>query len=112
MGELQRKLQSVSLEKASWERKAEICEAELVETLAKVYTLQQADGVAAARPLSEDEELKLQTCMRHALDTASAFTAIKPVDQRGSHTHKCRTGHSIHCPVPTDRLAPCMLLLR
>ena len=41
ISELERSVQSLSLQRASAERKAEICEAELVDTLAKVYTLEE-----------------------------------------------------------------------
>ena len=73
--ELQRKVQSVQLEKASWERKAEICEAELVDTLAKMYTLQGSAGVLPVRELSEAERTRLEECMRDALDAASTAEA-------------------------------------
>ena len=72
VGELQRKVQAVTLESATWERKAEVLEAELVAKWAEVYALQGQAGTGGhARPLSEEEESQLGRCMRHALETAS-----------------------------------------
>ena len=73
VSELQRKVQSVQLEKATWERKAEICEAELVDALAQVYTLQGGAGGSVARELTEVEESQLEECLHHALETASSL---------------------------------------
>ena len=75
VNELQRKVQSVQLEKATWERKAEICEAELVDTLAKMYTLQGSAGVLPVRELNEAERTRLEECMRDALDASSTADA-------------------------------------
>lgn len=88
---LQRQLQSVSLERATFERKAEVCEAELVDALAKVYTLEARAGNASGMlhgggggggppqplvtPLSVAEIERLEECLQAALDAAATPAA-------------------------------------
>ena len=82
IAELEREVQSLALSKATHERKAEICEAELVDSLARVYKL-EADrdngyGVHAAGGalaggsvgLTDDETQLLERCLLHARDEA------------------------------------------
>ena len=69
VAELERQNQALQLEKATAERRAEICEAELVDTLAKVYTLQarHASGEVASA-LSDADVRRLDSCLEQAVE--------------------------------------------
>jgi len=68
------------LARASAERKAEVCEAELVDTLARLYTLESGrpaeapadapEGGGAAAALSKDQLATIDGCVHHALTAA------------------------------------------
>ena len=66
------------LERATSERRAEVCEAELVETLAKMFTLErQVSGGAGV--LSEADFLRVDECLHLALEKAGAAAAPEAI---------------------------------
>jgi len=73
LSELEAQLQHAQLDRATMERKAEVCEAELVETLAKLYTLERASGGGPAA-LDERAFVQVDECLHTALENARAGT--------------------------------------
>lgn len=70
---MQEAVGAAQLERATSERRAEVCEAELVETLAKLFTLeQQVSGGGGA--LSEADFMRVDEALHLALDKAAAPT--------------------------------------
>ena len=76
LNELERELQAAQLERATVERRAEVCEAELVETLAKVYTLERekasAGGFGDGQGHLREESFRLvDACLQEACEIAA-----------------------------------------
>ena len=77
------------------ERKAEVCEAELVETLAKVYTLERSNGEGPAS-LDEKTFVQVDECLHAALEAARvssadghAWRAVEWTRTLGMYIHAC-----------------------